>query len=278
MSHGSTTAHPDRGRVPHVRRTGLSDQLADGVIELIRERGLQPGDQLEPLRGLAARFQVAVPTAREALRRLEATGAIEFRHGSGIYVGPHVGRVVMANPNSGTATRTRLLHLLDARLVIEPALARLAAAAGGNLQPLRECLDRSARFLTDHDEQLSASNLAFHREVARTAGNPVLFDVVDSLLTVHEREQRAILSLYDDRRRDHDEHLRILAAVSDSDAERAGALMADHLAEVRDVVLKRGEPEHGDPVTGSPPTGSRVTGSPVTTNPAPESETLQGGH
>lgn len=263
MSQGSTTSHPRGGPAIHVSRKGLSDQLADGVIELIRERNLQPGDQLEPLRSLAAQFRVAVPTAREALRRLQATGAIEFRHGSGIYVGQHVGRVVMANPNSGTATRARLLHLLDARLVIEPALARLAATSGGDLQPLRETLGRSAQFLTDHDEQLSASNLAFHRQVARATGNPVLFDVLDSLLTVHEHEQRAILTLYDDRRRDHEEHLRILDAVVDSDADRAGRMMADHLTEVRGVVLKRGEPDPEDPVTR---------------NPVTEAKNLQGGH
>ncbi|MGH3369332.1 MAG: winged helix-turn-helix domain-containing protein, partial [Nocardioidaceae bacterium] len=72
-----------------VVRRSLADDLAASVLELIADQQLAAGDQLESVRSLAERFQVAVPTMRESLRRLEAIGAVELRHGSGVYVAPN---------------------------------------------------------------------------------------------------------------------------------------------------------------------------------------------
>ena len=67
-----------------VVRRSLLDDLATSMLSLIADRKLSVGDQFESVRSLAERFKVAVPTVREALRRLEATGAVELRHGSGV--------------------------------------------------------------------------------------------------------------------------------------------------------------------------------------------------
>ena len=55
----------------------LSQRLTQGVLKLVRERGLEPGDRLPSVKELAERFSVATPTMREALRLLicEATAA-----------------------------------------------------------------------------------------------------------------------------------------------------------------------------------------------------------
>ena len=81
-----------------VRQT-LSDALTERLLVLIRDEGLRPGDRLPSARALAERFAVATPTVREALRRLQATGAIEIRHGAGVYVSDAVDRLVLPNPN-----------------------------------------------------------------------------------------------------------------------------------------------------------------------------------
>ncbi|MFC7650005.1 winged helix-turn-helix domain-containing protein [Streptosporangium lutulentum] len=70
----------------------MSERLADDIVEIIRSERLGPGDVLASSRELARRFDVTTPTVREALRRLEATGVVEFRHGSGTYVGPGIDR------------------------------------------------------------------------------------------------------------------------------------------------------------------------------------------
>ncbi|GAA4050873.1 FadR/GntR family transcriptional regulator [Nonomuraea soli] len=221
-----------------VTRPTLSDALTERMLDLIRQGGHRPGDRLPSTRELSQRFAVTTPTLREALRRLEATGAIEMRHGSGIYVGAAIERVVLPNPNVRQIHGEQLLDLLDARILIEPPLAARAALNKRGAE-LRTLLDRAAQYLQGRDTELAEVNLDFHRSVARAAGNGVLAEVVDSLLTVHASEQREILRLFDDRRRDYEEHLAILEAIVDGDPQSAGELMKAHLLDVKTVIEQR---------------------------------------
>ncbi|WP_327088768.1 FadR family transcriptional regulator [Nonomuraea sp. NBC_01738] len=224
-----------------VSRPTLSDALTERMLELIREGGLRPGDRLPSTRELSQRFAVTTPTLREALRRLEATGAIEMRHGSGIYVGAAIERLVLPNPNMREMHGGQLLELLGARIVIEPPLAAMAAgnATKEGLAELREVLAEAGRHLRGEDAELHETNMTFHRATARLAGNGVLHEVVDSLLIVHATEQREILRIFDDRRRDHDEHLAILEAIEAGDPDAAQRLMKAHLMDVKTVIEQR---------------------------------------
>ncbi|MFI7439170.1 FadR/GntR family transcriptional regulator [Nonomuraea indica] len=224
-----------------VTRPTLSDALTERMLELIRTGGHRPGDRLPSTRELSQRFAVTTPTLREALRRLEATGAIEMRHGSGIYVGPAIERLVLPNPNMREMRGGQLLELLDARIVIEPPLAAMAArrARGDDLAALERVLGEAATHLRGEDAELHEANMTFHRATARLAGNSVLHEVVDSLLTVHGAEQREILQIFDDRRRDHEEHRAILQAIVAGDATAAEDRMRAHLADVKSVIEQR---------------------------------------
>jgi len=199
---------------------GLSERLADGVLELIAERRLAPGDALPTVRDLAGQFGVTPPTIREALRRLQATDAVRLRHGSGIFVGPGVLRTLMPNPNSVPAKGDQILYLVEARLTIEPGIAALAAQ------------HRTDEQLPQLESALNGRP-NFHRELARASGNPVLFEVVDALLTARHREQRAVRRLVRDRARDLGQHRAILGAVRDQDHVTAAELTTQHLLELR---------------------------------------------
>lgn len=229
------------GDGPTLARTSLSDALTDRMLALIRHEGLRPGQRLPSARALAQRFAVALPTVREALRRLQATGAVELRHGSGVYVSAALDRVLLPNPNLGGLPRDRLLDLLDARLLIEPYLARRAAREHDEpaAATLSDLLAAARAALSGDDRVLHEANMAFHAGVAAASGNTVLSEVLESLIAVHGSEQREILSIYDDRVRDHEEHRAIAAAIAGRDDAGAAELMRAHLAEVRDVVAAR---------------------------------------
>jgi GntR family transcriptional repressor for pyruvate dehydrogenase complex len=225
-------------------RQSLSDALTERVLGLIRDDGLRPGDRLPSARALAERFAVATPTLREVLRRLQATGAVEIRHGSGVYVGEAMSRVVLPNPNPPSLRRDQLLQLLDARLLMEPHLAGLAAQRRdpARLATLDEILDTAERHLSGQpgdDPALHDANMAFHRAIAAASGNDILYEVIDSLLLVHASEQVEILHLFDDRARDHEEHRVVLAAIVAGDPERASQLMRAHLEDVKSVISKK---------------------------------------
>ena len=224
-----------------VVRPSLSDVLTERMLELIRAGGLRPGDRLPSTRDLSQRFAVTPPTLREVLRRLEATGAVEMRHGSGLYVGANIERIVLPNPNMREMHGGQLLELLDARIVIEPPLAALAAQRAGeeDLARLRTVLGQAARHLLGEDAELHDANMTFHRATVKAANNSVLDEVVDSLLSVHGSEQREILRIFDDRRRDYNEHLAILEAIEARDAAAAEELMRAHLVDVKSVIELR---------------------------------------
>lgn len=228
-----------------VMRRSLSDALIDRVVDLIRSEGLGPGDRLPAARDLAKRFAVATPTIREALRQLQATGAIDIRHGSGMYVNAALDRIVIANPNLPALDVDQLVELIDARLVIEPHLAGLAARRSGpaSTAALRRALDTAEEHLADgNDARLHEANMAFHRAVATASGHRILHEVLDSLLSVHAGEQREILLIFDDRSRDHDEHRAVLAAIEAGSEELACDLMRRHLQDVAAAVARRRSP------------------------------------
>lgn len=233
---------PRAGRAPRAAlRPSGSDLLTEQVVELIDRDRLQPGDRLPTVQALADRFAVAAPTMREVLRRLQAIGVVEMRHGSGVYVRDGGRRVVLPNPYPGRLKEETILDLLDARILIEPHLADLAAgAAQEELQGLADLLARAGELVeAGGDAELSATNLDFHRGVARCGGNVVLAQVIDSLLDLYVAEQMEVMRLYADRLHDHEEHVAILEAIQAGDGPLAAERMQHHLAGVRSVVAER---------------------------------------
>lgn len=222
-----------------IARRRLLDEVTERILAHIRDEGLRPGDRLPSNRALSERFVVATPTLREALRRLEATGAVELRHGSGVYVRADLARMIMVNPNRLRLDRSAILDLLEARELIEPHIAEAAArnATDAQLDELAASLDAAGAALAE-DSALHTANMNFHRTLARLAGNGALAQVLDSLVELHDEQQRHILALYGDREHDHQAHRAILAAVRGRHPRKARRLMTEHLRDVREVVTR----------------------------------------
>jgi GntR family transcriptional repressor for pyruvate dehydrogenase complex len=213
-------------------RPNLSNQLANGVIDLIRERGLGPGDRLPTARELAETFEVATPTMREALRRLQATGVIDIRHGSGIYVLRPEQRLVVANPSYGDLETHTILQILDARLLVEPHLAELAARNidAETLRAIEQVILRAADEIRLRD--YLDSNVRFHTLVARASGNLVLAQFIESLIELYSVELDQVdpnLLLVDGRTADNAVHQEIYAALAAADGQAASDAMSRHL-------------------------------------------------
>ncbi len=219
-------------------RTSLTQQVADQLVEFIRTEGLKPGDLIPTTRHLAELFGVNNTTLREALRQLEATGGILLKHGSGIYVGPTLDRIVLANPTSPIVSLEMAIEFIKARLAIEPRIAYLAAGNASNedLQLLQDALLIAKTPVTMVPTPNVKPN--FHRALALASGNQILFEVIDSLLTAYKQEQHAIRTVYADRKRDYEQHLSIFDAISTHNSERASALMEVHLSDILQVTMR----------------------------------------
>lgn len=233
-------------RALSAHRPNLSNLLTSGVVDLIREQGLQPGDRLPPARELAKQFAVATPTMREALRKLQATGVVDIRHGSGIYVLRAEQRLVVANPSYGDLESHTLLQIIEARALVEPHLAELAATAidPPTLDLLFALLQRAAGEVQLRD--YLETNVQFHTIIARASGNLVLAQIIESLIELYSVELDLAdpnLALVDGRAADNAVHREIYEGLAAGDAVAARAAMERHLQAARASVFDRLRPE-----------------------------------
>jgi len=217
-----------------VQRATLSGNLVEAVVQMIADQGLVAGQRLGPQRELAARFGVAVPTMREALRRLEGLGIVSLRHGSGIYVGVNHNRSVLPNALLPRADRERLVELTRARALIEPAIAEQAAVVRdpAGLARLTELLEEARLCLEAGDDRLWRVNVDLHRAIAATAGNTIVAEVLDVVLLIHAEDQRRILVLHGDPEADLEEHAELVRLITEGRADLVGDRMRRHLTDV----------------------------------------------
>ena len=212
----------------HVDREG-SDAL-ERVRALIAGGGYVPGDRLPPERQLIEELGIGRSTLRRALDQLERSGAIWRHVGKGTFVTGGEEAV------GDLARQMTPMRMMQARLCIEPALAREAAvhataAAMATLERTVERAETAAAWA-----EYEAQDDAFHRAVAEAADNALLVAVFDQI----NRVRRAVAWGAVARRSvkpapEHSsfaEHRRILAAIGARDADAAWQSMRDHLKSV----------------------------------------------
>jgi DNA-binding GntR family transcriptional regulator len=166
---------------------------------------------------LADALGISRGSVREALRRLAGDGLVVFEVNRGFFVadvGPE-----------------RVLERLEARLLLEPGIARLAAErrSEADLEVLRRAAaaERSARTAASaHD-----ASRAFHAAVVAATRNEAMTRIFDSLwiADVGRRLLASRRSQPDWQDADVAEHEALLAAIEAADGALAESLMRAHV-------------------------------------------------
>jgi len=107
-------------------------------------------------------------------------------------------------------------------------MRRLLTTAGENL---------------DNDAVLNSVNMAFHRQIASASGNTVIAQLLDVMQELFSDEQRLILGIFGSRKKDHEEHLSIFAALEQREEQLATERMRQHLEGVA-AAIERWDPQH----------------------------------
>lgn len=225
---------PHRGAL--VRRgESVSESVLLHLQRLIVTGAIPPGTRLAPERSLAADLEVSRSALREALSRLEATGLIERRHGSGTRVSSTF-PLTSALARHATHEPASLTASAELRTVVEPQIARLAAS-----RIRSDELDRLERILAsteatwDPDSSVS-HDVAFHAGVAAATRNPLLASLSE-LTASWTVEARIYSHVHDEGRRvSRAGHARILRALAGHDPDAAEAAMRVHLDEIAELV------------------------------------------
>ena len=196
----------------------LAEQAYEGIRDRLVMLDIRPGDPLND-DALAQELGTGRTPVREALKRLEGD------------------RLVVAYPRRGTfATAvdiTDLAHISDIRAQLEPLAASRAAenasaATRARLADLAEDVAGLEARISDRRELLRR-DVRVHREIYRAAGNPYLEDILvrqDNLAT-------RIWCLFLDRipaiAGHVGEHVALLEAIVEGDADTAGRLALEHV-------------------------------------------------
>jgi len=210
------------------RRSKLSEEVAQQILEGIK--GLEPGTRVPPERELTQLLGVSRTTVREALRGLAAIGAVDVRHGEGVFVAqaappPHLDELAAALAKGFRS------DVFEARMVVLTAIARLAAERRteedlANLHAVlatREAAIASGR-------SLGGTGLDFDDCLADAAHSEVLA-AVTRLITrlMHERASRVYSTHPEFAVLDAAMHRGIFEAVESGNPEEAGPRMEEHL-------------------------------------------------
>lgn len=159
-----------------IRREPIREQIARSLTDLIAAGLLKMGDELPPERELAAMLEVSRESLRGGLQLLADRGVLEIGQGTRTRVG--------AVPEANEAVWRHDLHemadvtdeaVLGARLVLEPALARLAAEHidDATVNRLKKLVEAQYGF-DDDPVRFQISDREFHLAIFQAARNPVL--------------------------------------------------------------------------------------------------------
>ena len=216
MSTVTPSPAPDPPAARTLRVRSVVGLAYDEIRSLIVSGAVGPGSRLGQAE-FANQLGISRTSVREALRRLAGDGLVEFEVNRGFFV-----------LDIGLDS---VLQRLEARLVLEPAIARLAAKrrVDPDLEAMRATIEaeEAARSSDDaHD-----ASRAFHMAMATATRNDALVRLLDGLwiADVGRRllaRRRLAPGWQDD---DVAEHVEIVAAIEARDETRAEELVRTHV-------------------------------------------------
>jgi GntR family transcriptional repressor for pyruvate dehydrogenase complex len=214
----------------------VSETITRRIRKAITEGRLAPGEKLPAEREMAGRLRASRVSVREAYRSLAEAGLISIRRGAegGAFIADFDPAPVSRNLTFLLRLgRTSHEELTEARALLEPSVARLAArrARPEDLARLEELLQRGQAAPRGSGEA-RCSHLDFHRQVAECARNLPLSILIRAMADLAAEVAQDIVISSELHNHLVSEHKRIFEAIRRHDEEAAEELM---LAHVRDT-------------------------------------------
>jgi GntR family transcriptional regulator, transcriptional repressor for pyruvate dehydrogenase complex len=226
-----TSTAPGTISISNVPRQKLAEKVTQQLLEAVRP--LAPGTKLPSEKELAHKLAVGRSTLREALNGLAVLGMVDVRHGQGTFISnapPAVGNNGQAQEAIAVALAKGVTRdLLEARLIIEVAMVRLAAQrrTDVDLREMEAVLEVHQRSLDNPIKPASQ----FHVLLAEAARNEVLASLFQSFLKrlMDPRGPRLYEQLEDFAAWELAEHRGIYEAVRAGEPELAAERMRNHV-------------------------------------------------
>ena len=254
---------PSVGYEKIARNAGLPNRVRSQLLQMIAAGNLTPGDRLPPERELAAEMGVSRNVVREAIRSLVDSNVLESRQGAGVFVASlHVESLIEPLEVVLALERSTLHSLAQARLVIEPGIAALAAEHGSEqaIRELEALLEEEREKGPEDSARTMELDVELHGRLVRMTDNPFLVRIMESIGRLARSSREFTNRLPQMREMAQADHERIVAAIRARDADGARAAMREHLEHVAQTLAEESlvgeesvaQPADEDPATVSP--------------------------
>lgn len=218
-----------------IRPKKISEEIVSQIRLLISEGHLKPGERVPSERELATLLGVSRPSVREAIMVLEAMGLVESRQGGGTFV-RSLTEATLADPLTSMVEKNpKLLHALaEVRMGLETWSAFLAAQRATS-----EDIALLEQLFREMEKQASSGgwdadvDARFHYAITSATHNTIQLHVLNTIHGLfHHTIQVALMEFY--RKEGYvklllKQHLDILKAIQQRDAEAARQAMLAHL-------------------------------------------------
>lgn len=212
----------------------------DGLEQLrafIDAGGYDSGDRLPAERELIEQLGLSRTVLRKALDTLERQGMIWRHVGKGTFIGNSANSdQTPASSLAELSHQVTPVQMMRARLALEPAIAREAAANASNEVVIRLRAARDRAVAATNWDTYGTNDDAFHYAIAEATGNIMLLSLFDHLNQARRGVVwKQVIRHSDSPPRNHSsfaEHDLIFAAIEARDPLAAQNAMRDHLSSV----------------------------------------------
>lgn len=222
-----------------MNRVNVTNQIVQYMKDNIILGNWKVGDKVPSEKELTDSLGVSRASVRTAIQQLVGIGVLNTVHGKGTYLlTDHLDDAahseIIVNPEDCRNIR----KVMELRRIVEPdacfmAVSHMPPDLVRNLERLYHAMLQDK----DDGERFVTADIAFHKEICRAAGNPLLEKIMNQVFDEYRKNHAQINRLYG-----HGDgiyyHGLILGAVRDGDASGARAMMQEHLQRTMDRMEK----------------------------------------
>lgn len=214
-----------------ISRKRLSESAINQIKDFIIQNGLGPGDKLPSERELCSSLQISRASLREGIRILEIMGLVEVLPGKGIYVKDLTGDLFVPLPTWVSDYRDTIHKHFEARLILEPEIAALAArrATIEDIDKIRQNIALQGSLTEKDMAAIIQTDIEFHCLIAETAKNETLLMLINSIARMSFHGWKAALRTESRNNTAVREHLELVEKLVAHDEDGARTMMREHM-------------------------------------------------
>lgn len=212
-------------------KEALSKQVASQILELISAKQLTVGSRLPSIEELSAYLGVSRSSVREAIKLLDAWGAITVKHGVGTFVtGFKADALALPLMISAEREEEVIVKLHQLREALEPYIAAKAAENVTSIQI--EKMEQSLKIMDaslDKTEEFIQADLDFHTALAEAMGNDIFLIMIHPVIDLLQDARRLSVKTRGASSRAQSYHHEIYKHVIAGEPNEARDAMKSHL-------------------------------------------------